>query len=235
MQKGGVTANWRQSFAAHAGESFGAAAFSPDGSLLAAAAGDSITLWQPQTNALLLTLAAPLGNRGSPFHAMAFLAGSPTLVAASGPPSPTLVAWNLASRSVVWSSNVVVASLAADPQHACFAAVVSLATGGGGPGAVKGAVAVFDGGAPVPRQLWALPSSAASRTLFAPLGSALHAAGVSLSPKVGALLGLLARWLASGFGMSDVVMLGCAHVRGSEHACACVCVCVCKRVHARDM
>ena len=42
------------------GEALHAAAFSGDGSLLAVAAGDTVTLWQPVTNALLATLSGAL-------------------------------------------------------------------------------------------------------------------------------------------------------------------------------
>jgi len=57
-----------------------AAAWSADGSLLAAAAGDTATLWEPTSNALLATLPTPLPAVGTPLRHLAFVAGTPFLV-----------------------------------------------------------------------------------------------------------------------------------------------------------
>ena len=62
-----------------------AAAWSADGSLLAAAAGDTATLWEPTSNALLATLPTPLPAVGSPLRHLAFVAGTPFLVSALWP------------------------------------------------------------------------------------------------------------------------------------------------------
>ncbi len=63
-----------------AGEPMLAAAWSADGSLLAAAAGDTATLWEPTSNALLATLPTPLPAVGTPLRHLAFVAGTPFLV-----------------------------------------------------------------------------------------------------------------------------------------------------------
>ena len=57
-----------------------AAAWSADGSLLAAAAGDTATLWEPSSNALLATLPTPLPAVRCPLRHLAFVAGTPFLV-----------------------------------------------------------------------------------------------------------------------------------------------------------
>ena len=57
-----------------------AAAWSSDGSLLAAAVGDTATLWEPVSNALLAALPTPLSAIGAPLRLLAFVAGTPFLV-----------------------------------------------------------------------------------------------------------------------------------------------------------
>jgi NET1-associated nuclear protein 1 (U3 small nucleolar RNA-associated protein 17) len=57
-----------------------AAAFSPDGSVLAIAAGDMVTMWNPWENVLLAVLHPPLENRGSQLSCLAFVPGTPFLV-----------------------------------------------------------------------------------------------------------------------------------------------------------
>ncbi|KAK9827341.1 hypothetical protein WJX81_007552 [Elliptochloris bilobata] len=66
-----------------------AAAFSADGSLVAVAAGDTVTLWDPAANALVAVLPPPAAHPpGSPFTRLAFVPGTPYLAGAAGPPNP---------------------------------------------------------------------------------------------------------------------------------------------------
>ena len=72
-----------------------ALAFSPDGSMLAAACSGTITLWDVASNSLVGTLASPRALQQAPFSHLAFLHHSPHLVAAAGGPSPLLACWSL--------------------------------------------------------------------------------------------------------------------------------------------
>ena len=56
------------------------AAWSGDGSLLAVAAGDSPTLWEPHTCALLAALPPPIAALGKPLLHLCFVPGTPYLV-----------------------------------------------------------------------------------------------------------------------------------------------------------
>ena len=67
---------------AHAGRPMTAAAFSGDGSLVAAAVPGSITLWDPAQNALVAVLANPGPARGSAMASVQFVPGTPFLVRA---------------------------------------------------------------------------------------------------------------------------------------------------------
>ena len=64
-----------------------AVAFSPDGSMLAAACA-AITLWDVGNNSLVGTLAAPQSLQEASFTHLTFLHHSPHLVAAAGGLSP---------------------------------------------------------------------------------------------------------------------------------------------------
>ncbi|KAK9813012.1 hypothetical protein WJX72_007479 [[Myrmecia] bisecta] len=71
---------WRcQSAGSYRGEPLYASAFSQDGSVLAVAARDTITLWDPESNALLATLAVPQDNLAAPITQLAFVGSSPYL------------------------------------------------------------------------------------------------------------------------------------------------------------
>ena len=81
----------------HADEPMTALAFSLDGSMLAAACGATITLWDVGSHALVGTLASPRAAPGAPFTLLAFLHHSPHLIASSGGPHPLLACWHLLS------------------------------------------------------------------------------------------------------------------------------------------
>ena len=78
-----------------------AAAFSPDGSMLAAACAATITLWDVGNNSLVGTLAAPRSLQEASFTHLTFLHHSPHLVAAAGGPFPLLACWNLLTGALL--------------------------------------------------------------------------------------------------------------------------------------
>ena len=57
-----------------------AAAWSADGSVLAVAAGDSPTLWEPASSALLAALPPPAAALNAAVQHLCFVAGTPFLV-----------------------------------------------------------------------------------------------------------------------------------------------------------
>lgn len=104
----------------------GPAAYSADGSVLAVAAGPHITLWQPETNALMATLIAPPYFAAGAITHLEFEHHSPYLIAACGGASPHLCSWNLLTLSLWWAVECSVASIACDPRAPLFVAVIRL-------------------------------------------------------------------------------------------------------------
>lgn len=99
-----------------AGGAMSAAAFSSDGSLLAAASGNQVTLWDPDSNAMVSCLASPPANLASPLRKLCFIPNSPYLVGYTTGANPSLIVWNLTTQSVWWSYQLAVSAMAADPK-----------------------------------------------------------------------------------------------------------------------
>ncbi|KAF9417570.1 hypothetical protein BGZ94_009944 [Podila epigama] len=89
--------------------------FSSDGSLLAIAYGQIITLWNPYLNTLQGVLTQPPENE--PVTRLTFLKNSPFLIAAT---KEHLYSWNLLTCSVWWSYQIRIGALVASPTHAHF-------------------------------------------------------------------------------------------------------------------
>ena len=101
-----------------------AAAFSSDGDLLAAAIGDTVTLWDPYTNAIISRLASPPANQGSPLSKLSFVPDSPYLVGYTTGTNPSLILWNLITESIWWSYQLAVSAVATDPNGSSIAVAV---------------------------------------------------------------------------------------------------------------
>ncbi|KAF9187055.1 WD repeat-containing protein 75 [Haplosporangium sp. Z 767] len=91
------------------------AGFSSDGSLLAIAYGQIITLWNPYLNTLQGVLVQPPENR--PVKHLTFLKNSPFLIAAT---KDHLYCWNLLTCSVWWSYQIKVDKLIASQTNSNF-------------------------------------------------------------------------------------------------------------------
>ncbi|KAG0379289.1 hypothetical protein BGX24_000977 [Mortierella sp. AD032] len=91
------------------------AGFASDGSLLAIAYGQIITLWNPYLNTLQGVLTQPPENRV--IHHITFLKNSPFLIAAT---SDHLYSWNLLTCSVWWSYQLKVDHLVASQTNSNF-------------------------------------------------------------------------------------------------------------------
>ncbi|CAH3175366.1 unnamed protein product [Porites evermanni] len=89
------------------------AAFSQDGSLLAVAYSQTITLWTPETNEMRKTLALPYPEEEIKSIKFGNNSSSQYLISIT---NQYLTVWNLLSCSVWWSVEAPVTSLATDPQ-----------------------------------------------------------------------------------------------------------------------
>ncbi|KAF9173385.1 hypothetical protein BGX21_002483 [Mortierella sp. AD011] len=91
------------------------AGFSSDGSLLAVAYGQIITLWNPFLNTLQGVLTQPPENR--PIKHLTFVKNSPFLIATT---KDHLYSWNLLTCSVWWSYQIKVDTLTASQSNSNF-------------------------------------------------------------------------------------------------------------------
>ena len=103
-----------------------ATAFSPDGSILAVAASEFLTLWNPATNSLLRVLSNSILNPLQPIHHLAFVNRSNCLVAASPGQRPVLTVWDISTLSLRWCQAISVGSLSVDPFRPSFAVLAHI-------------------------------------------------------------------------------------------------------------
>jgi NET1-associated nuclear protein 1 (U3 small nucleolar RNA-associated protein 17) len=101
-----------------------AAAFSPDGSLLAVAASDLLTLWDPSTNGLIRVLSN--SPQSLPINHLAFVNQSNCLVTATSGDRPLLTVWDLKTLSVQWSQQIHVEALTVDPARPNFSVLAGV-------------------------------------------------------------------------------------------------------------
>jgi NET1-associated nuclear protein 1 (U3 small nucleolar RNA-associated protein 17) len=143
----------------------GALAFSTDGSILAAAFGQVVTLWEPFSNTLKSLLVHPPADES--VTRLGFVPDSPLLVAAT---DRTLYVWNILTAEVWWSYRAKVTSLAVENMsggfvpsgQARFAILVNDLGEGGGKGKPSCFVVLFDANSPVPLHIWRLGTTAKS-------------------------------------------------------------------------
>lgn len=102
-----------------------AAAFSSDGTILAVAASELLTLWNPVTNTLIRVLANPTLSF-EPISLLSFVNHSTCLVAASSGDQPRVTLWDLSTLSVCWSHSLSVEAIAVDPTRPNFAVLAGL-------------------------------------------------------------------------------------------------------------
>ncbi|KAF9152489.1 WD repeat-containing protein 75, partial [Actinomortierella ambigua] len=122
------------------------AGFSSDGSLLAVAYGQIITLWNPYLNALQGTLTMPPENR--PIRHLTFVKNSPFLVAAT---KDHLYSWNLLTCSVWWSYQIKTERLVASSTDNTFMVTCpEAAAAAAGNGGFEHRLIVFRPTCPVP-------------------------------------------------------------------------------------
>eukprot|EP01116_Phalansterium_solitarium_P023920 TRINITY_DN8595_c0_g1_i1.p1 TRINITY_DN8595_c0_g1~~TRINITY_DN8595_c0_g1_i1.p1 ORF type:complete len:1176 (+),score=463.09 TRINITY_DN8595_c0_g1_i1:143-3670(+) len=131
-------------------------AFSADGSLLAVAFGEVITLWNPATNVLLRELVAYPPT--SEIRRVAFVPKSGYLVASS---RERLYVWDLLTCTVYWSVALDVKEIAVDPEGGRFLVSTRPSDPRAGKKAAKADyLLLFETGSPSPKHSWRLDSPA---------------------------------------------------------------------------
>lgn len=117
-------AAWRcRSVGFYQGHPLLAAAFSPDGSLLAVSGGGLVTLWEPLQNTHVGTLAAPALPYAEATR-LVFAQSSPHLVTASEGPSGQVCVWDLLRLQLASSMQLDCRALSLDAGGSRVAAVV---------------------------------------------------------------------------------------------------------------
>jgi NET1-associated nuclear protein 1 (U3 small nucleolar RNA-associated protein 17) len=98
-------------------------AFSPDGSLLAISAGNKVTLWDPESCALVGVLSPPVGLHPSESAVtrLVFSSRSPHLI---GTTPRAVIVWDLLTSSVEWALPLHTSALVADPASSLFVVAV---------------------------------------------------------------------------------------------------------------
>ncbi|OVA15479.1 WD40 repeat [Macleaya cordata] len=94
-----------------------AAAFSADGSVLAVAAENVVTLWDPDKNVLV----AVIGEMLTRIVSLSFVGKSEYLVSVSRGSKPHLSVWSTSSLSMSWSYNLFIEAVTCNMDGSCFA------------------------------------------------------------------------------------------------------------------
>ncbi|KAL3508279.1 hypothetical protein ACH5RR_027680 [Cinchona calisaya] len=99
-----------------------AATFSMDGSVLAVAAGNVITLWDPDRNFLV----AVIGESIEPITTLAYVGKSDYLVSASHGSNPQVSLWSMSKLSVLWSYKLQAEAVSCAMDGSSFAVLALL-------------------------------------------------------------------------------------------------------------
>ncbi|XP_058102823.1 uncharacterized protein LOC131246570 isoform X2 [Magnolia sinica] len=150
---------WRcQSVGSYKKRPMTAAAFSGDGSVLAVAAEDVVTLWDPDKNVLV----AVIGETLMPIRALSFIGKSEYLVSVSQGSKPQLAIWSMSKLSMSWSYKLLAEAVACNTDSSQFAVLalipksckqtVADETAHGG----DGVILLFNPEDPVPIATWSV-------------------------------------------------------------------------------
>ncbi|KAL8230509.1 hypothetical protein R6Q57_000287 [Mikania cordata] len=143
-----------------------AAAFSNDGSVLAIAAENVITLWDPEKNVLI----AVIGSTRESIKNLSFIGASNFLVSASQGSNPQLSVWSMSKLSVSWSYKLHIEAIACSEKESHLAVLVLLhessKAGVTTSHNANGAILLFNAGDPVPLASWGVTKAEGGGVAF---------------------------------------------------------------------
>ncbi|KAK9119657.1 hypothetical protein Scep_017750 [Stephania cephalantha] len=145
-----------------------AASFSADGSVLAVASENVISLWDPDRNVLV----ALIGETLAPINKLCFIGKSDYLVSLSRGSRPQLCVWSMAKLSISWSYKLHAEAVTAF-DGSCFAVLALVAQS---PGQIvtdatmtqsmDGVILIFDAENPVPLAIWSVQKAKGGEISF---------------------------------------------------------------------
>lgn len=159
LQKSG----WRcRSVGAYKKRPMTAAVFSSDGSVLAVAAETVVTLWDPDTNALV----AVIGDSFTPIVALSFVGDLEYLISVSRGSRPQLAVWNLPKLSMHWSYMLSVEAVAASGGDGSKFAVLACPTREANAREQDGIILLFEVDDLVPMSTWSVKKARGGNLTF---------------------------------------------------------------------
>eukprot|EP00249_Psilotum_nudum_P013951 c24593_g1_i1 orf=327-2879(-) len=164
--------SWRcQSVGTYQQKRMSCVAFSPDGSLLAVAAEELITFWNPNTNGLLCVLASSPTQQQ--IRTLSFIPNTNHLITTSWGGRPMLTVWSLETLSIHWSYHVKVEGIAVDSRNPHFAILApsmqGIAMDKGKKMHMHHVIAIFSVDDPFPTAIWNVCDATGGNLYFVPL------------------------------------------------------------------
>ncbi|CAD6267019.1 unnamed protein product [Miscanthus lutarioriparius] len=155
---------WRcQSVGSYKKKPMTSVAFSADGSVLAVAAENVITLWDPDNNALVGVIAETL----SPVTNLSFVGTSVFLMSLCQSSRPQIALWNVSNLSMQWSYSIYAEAACCSPDGSEFA-VLSLLSCPDGETSIEqdGVILLFDAESPNPIASWSVKKASGGSISF---------------------------------------------------------------------
>ncbi|BAT18025.1 Os12g0609800, partial [Oryza sativa Japonica Group] len=149
-----------------------AATFSSDGSVLAVAAENVVTLWDPDNNTLVGVIAEAL----SPITKLSFIGTSPFLMSLSQSSKPQVAMWNVPNLSMQWSYSLFAEAACCSSSRSEFAVLALLSCPDGETLAEQdGVILLFDAENPKPVSSWSVKKARGGSVAFLKGDSSLDA------------------------------------------------------------
>lgn len=155
---------WRcQSVGSYKNKPMTAATFSSDGSVLAVAAENVVTLWDPDNNTLVGVIAEAL----SPITKLSFIGTSPFLMSLSQSSKPQVAMWNVPNLSMQWSYSLFAEAACCSSSRSEFAVLALLSCPDGETLAEQdGVILLFDAENPKPVSSWSVKKARGGSVAF---------------------------------------------------------------------
>lgn len=155
---------WRcQSVGSYKKKPMTSAAFSADGSVLAVAAESTITLWDPDNNALVGVIAETL----SPVTNLSFVGTSVFLMSLCQSSRPQIALWNVSNLSMQWSYSIYAEAACCSPDGSEFAVLALLSCPDGEASTQQdGVILLFDAESSNPIASWSVKKASGGSISF---------------------------------------------------------------------